>query len=134
MMSYNSCIIYLCVDENKANDQMINIAPTSEGEFSVSYREPGCHMKRWNCGAQQLCQYINTLFASLVADTSADQVVKIQISTPLFPSFMMKTFLQPKNIEIIRDLLMKQLSMFIRTEADGRTVVSWPYATTATGL
>lgn len=131
MLSSNCCTIFLCADENKANDQTINIFPASETEFTISYKEPGCLVKRWTCDVRALHQYIHTLFASLLADNSNDQTAKIQISTPLFPSFLMKTFCQPKNIETIRDLLLRQLGMFVRNEADGRVVISWPYSTNA---
>ena len=126
-MPSNACTIFLCADDNRERDQIITLSPGFEREFTISYKEPGCMTKRWNCDASALFEYIHTVFASLLADNSIDQVAKIQISTPLFPSFLIKTFTQPKNIETIRDLLLKQLALFIRTDTDGRTAIAWPY-------
>jgi hypothetical protein len=118
--------IFLCQDENTANDSQIRISPISNKEVQITYREPETLFKRWNCDAAGLLNYIRVFFDSLMADNGTDQVKKIQISAPLFPSFMMPTFISPKNIEKIRDLVLAQLSMFIVPGADGSAEIRWP--------
>jgi hypothetical protein len=119
-------IIFLCQDENPAHDSQIKIAPISNKEVQITYREPGTLFKRWNCDAAGLLNYIRVFFDSLMADNGTDQIRKIQVSAPLFPSFMMPTFVNPKNIEKIRDIVIAQLGMFIVSSADGGVEIRWP--------